>query len=177
MSCTKMVRLLALLCEYRPCTLFGDLFYSYLTNVDEDFPERASGNEMDEQRKQQMAYQYLCHLEEAKTWVYTCTLCSNALRNSRRMLASEGELTTSDCEFRWIEACLKDELPPTTEIEEALRTGVILARVGNYFASEVVPLRKIYDRELKRFQVSFFRRNYHRDFSLSQTVWLLWANQ
>lgn len=29
-------------------------------------PERASGSEMDEQRKQQMAYQYLCHLEEAK---------------------------------------------------------------------------------------------------------------
>lgn len=31
-----------------------------------DSPERASGSEMDEQRKQQMAYQYLCHLEEAK---------------------------------------------------------------------------------------------------------------
>ena len=29
-------------------------------------PERASASEMDEQRKQQMAYQYLCHLEEAK---------------------------------------------------------------------------------------------------------------
>lgn len=53
-----------------------------------------------------------------------------------------------------MEACLKDELPPTTELEEALRTGVILARVGNFFASEIVPLRKIYDRELKRFQVS-----------------------
>ena len=32
-------------------------------------PERASGSEMDEQRKQQMAYQYLCHLEEAKVCV------------------------------------------------------------------------------------------------------------
>lgn len=32
-------------------------------------PERASGSEMDEQRKQQMAYQYLCHLEEAKVYV------------------------------------------------------------------------------------------------------------
>lgn len=28
--------------------------------------ERASGTEMDEQRKQNLAYQYLCHLEEAK---------------------------------------------------------------------------------------------------------------
>ena len=34
-------------------------------------PERASGSEMDEQRKQQMAYQYLCHLEEAKVCVRT----------------------------------------------------------------------------------------------------------
>ena len=33
-------------------------------------PERASGSEMDEQRKQQMAYQYLCHLEEAKVYVH-----------------------------------------------------------------------------------------------------------
>lgn len=154
--------------------LCGDLFYSYVTNVDEDFPERASGNEMDEQRKQQMAYQYLCHLEEAKTWVYTLRM---DFENSQRISATEGELTTSNCEFRWIEACLSDSLPPTTEIEEALRTGVILARVGNYFASEVVPLRKIYDRELKRFQVSFLRGNYHRDFSLSQTLWFLWANQ
>jgi hypothetical protein len=55
--------------------------------------------------------------------------------------------------FRWMEACLKDELPPTTELEEALRTGVILARLGNFFAPDVVPVRKIYDRELKRFQV------------------------
>lgn len=31
--------------------------------------ERASGTEMDEQRKQNLAYQYLCHLEEAKVWV------------------------------------------------------------------------------------------------------------
>ena len=56
--------------------------------------------------------------------------------------------------FRWMEACLKDELPPTTELEEALRTGVIMARLGNFFAPDVVPVRKIYDRELKRFQVS-----------------------
>ena len=56
---------------------------------------------------------------------------------------------------RWMEACLKDELPPTTELEEALRTGVIVARLGNFFASDVVPVRKIYDRELKRFQVGF----------------------
>ena len=34
-------------------------------------PERVSGMEMDEQRKQHMAYEYLCHLEEAKVYVIT----------------------------------------------------------------------------------------------------------
>lgn len=79
-------------------------------------PERASGSEMDEQRKQQMAYQYLCHLEEAKVWM---------------------------------EACLKEELPETTEIEEALRNGVLLAKLGNFFSPETVPWRKIFDKDLK----------------------------
>lgn len=79
-------------------------------------PERASASEMDEQRKQQMAYQYLCHLEEAKVWM---------------------------------EACLKEELPATTELEEALRNGVFLAKLGNFFSPEAVPLRKIFDKDLK----------------------------
>ncbi|PFX34390.1 Ras GTPase-activating-like protein IQGAP1 [Stylophora pistillata] len=83
---------------------------------DETSPERASGSEMDEQRKQQMAYQYLCHLEEAKLWM---------------------------------EACLKEELPPTTELEEAFRNGVFLAKLGNFFTPETVPLRKIFDKEFK----------------------------
>lgn len=83
---------------------------------DEVSPERASGSEMDEQRKQQMAYQYLCHLEEAKLWM---------------------------------EACLKEELPPTTELEEAFRNGVFLAKLGNFFSPETVPLRKIFDKEFK----------------------------
>ncbi|KAJ7389582.1 hypothetical protein OS493_030266 [Desmophyllum pertusum] len=79
-------------------------------------PERASGSEMDEQRKQQMAYQYLCHLEEAKVWM---------------------------------EACLNEELPATTELEEAFRNGVFLAKLGNFFSPETVPLRKIFDKEFK----------------------------
>ena len=40
-----------------------------------------------------MAYQYLCHLEEAK---------------------------------KWIEKCLGEELPGTTDLEDSLRNGVIL---------------------------------------------------
>lgn len=49
-----------------------EFFYFHffvLNRFAEVSPERASGSEMDEQRKQQMAYQYLCHLEEAKLYV------------------------------------------------------------------------------------------------------------
>ena len=53
----------------RLCKL-GSLFFTFVLNRFADAsPERASGSEMDEQRKQQMAYQYLCHLEEAKVYV------------------------------------------------------------------------------------------------------------
>ncbi|XP_062516827.1 ras GTPase-activating-like protein IQGAP2 isoform X2 [Corticium candelabrum] len=80
---------------------------------------RASGAEMDMKRKEQIAYEYLCRLEEAK---------------------------------QWMEACLKDELPATTEMEEALRTGVILARLANFFAPERVPLKRVYDLDGARFE-------------------------
>nr|XP_014128396.1 ras GTPase-activating-like protein IQGAP3 [Zonotrichia albicollis] len=76
---------------------------------------------MDEQRRQNVAYQYLCHLEEAK---------------------------------RWMEACLGEELPPPTELEETLRNGVLLAKLGHCFAPAVVPLKKIYDPEQTRYKTA-----------------------
>ncbi|XP_042640877.1 ras GTPase-activating-like protein IQGAP3 [Tyto alba] len=98
--------------------------------------ERLTADEMDERRRQNVAYQYLCHLEEAK---------------------------------RWMEACLSEELPPPTELEESLRNGVILAKLGHCFAPAVVPLKKIYDREQMRYKAAglHFRHtdniNYWRD--------------
>ncbi|XP_075381012.1 ras GTPase-activating-like protein IQGAP3 isoform X1 [Mycteria americana] len=98
--------------------------------------ERRTADEMDEQRRQNVAYQYLCHLEEAK---------------------------------RWMEACLSQELPPPTELEESLRNGVVLAELGHCFAPAVVPLKKIYDREQTRYKAAglHFRHtdniNYWRD--------------
>uniref|UniRef100_A0A4W4G6A0 IQ motif containing GTPase activating protein 3 n=1 Tax=Electrophorus electricus TaxID=8005 RepID=A0A4W4G6A0_ELEEL len=74
--------------------------------------ERLTAEEMDEQRVQNVAYQYLCRLEEAK---------------------------------RWMEACLNEELPAPTELEEALRNGVLLAKLGHCFAPNTVPLKRIYD--------------------------------
>uniref|UniRef100_A0A8C2DZ25 IQ motif containing GTPase activating protein 1 n=1 Tax=Cyprinus carpio TaxID=7962 RepID=A0A8C2DZ25_CYPCA len=83
--------------------------------------ERLTAEEMDERRQQNMAYEYLCHLEEAK---------------------------------RWIEACLNEDLPPTTELEEGLRNGVYLAKLGNFFAPNVVSLKRIYDREQTRYKAT-----------------------
>uniref|UniRef100_A0A670KGI8 IQ motif containing GTPase activating protein 1 n=1 Tax=Podarcis muralis TaxID=64176 RepID=A0A670KGI8_PODMU len=83
-------------------------------------PWRMTAEEMDERRRQNVAYEYLCHLEEAK---------------------------------RWMEACLNEELPPTTELEEGLRNGVYLAKLGNFFSPKVVSLKKIYDREQTRYKV------------------------
>lgn len=55
---------------------------------------------------------------------------------------------------RWMEACLGEDLPPTTELEEGLRNGVYLAKLGNFFSPRVVSLKKIYDREQTRYKVS-----------------------
>ncbi|KAE8636071.1 hypothetical protein XENTR_v10002827 [Xenopus tropicalis] len=83
--------------------------------------ERLSAEEMDERRRQNIAYEYLCHLEEAK---------------------------------RWMEACLVEELPPTTELEEGLRNGVYLAKLGRFFAPKVISEKKIYDVDQTRFKRS-----------------------
>uniref|UniRef100_A0A673BXX8 IQ motif containing GTPase activating protein 1 n=1 Tax=Sphaeramia orbicularis TaxID=375764 RepID=A0A673BXX8_9TELE len=94
----------------------SDFFFTVLDGV-----ERLTAEEMDERRQQNMAYEYLCHLEEAK---------------------------------RWMEACLDEELPPTTELEEGLRNGVYLAKLGNFFAPHTVSLKKIYDSEQTRYKAT-----------------------
>ncbi|MEQ2212851.1 Ras GTPase-activating-like protein iqgap1, partial [Xenoophorus captivus] len=45
-------------------------------------------------------------------------------------------------------------LPPTTELEEGLRNGVYLAKLGNFFAPQTVSLKKIYDREQTRYKAT-----------------------
>ena len=78
-----------------------------------------SADQMDELRKKNVAYEYLCHLEEAKVW---------------------------------IQACINEELPPTTELEEGLRNGVYLAKLGHFLAPKIVTVKKIYDKEQTRYQ-------------------------
>lgn len=53
-----------------------------------------------------------------------------------------------------MEAVLKEELPPTTELEENLQNGVYLAKLGNVMAPQTVPLTKIYDIDQKLFKVA-----------------------
>uniref|UniRef100_A0A8C1XEX6 IQ motif containing GTPase activating protein 2 n=1 Tax=Cyprinus carpio TaxID=7962 RepID=A0A8C1XEX6_CYPCA len=82
---------------------------------------RLSAEEMDERRRQNIAYEYLCHLEEAK---------------------------------QWMEACLEEQLPPTTELEHGLRNGVYLGKLAKFFAPQLVSEKKIYDRDQSRYKRS-----------------------
>ncbi|XP_046426455.1 ras GTPase-activating-like protein IQGAP1 [Neodiprion fabricii] len=82
---------------------------------------RKSAEEMDEQRHKTVAYEYLCHLEEAK---------------------------------KWLEACLREKLPATLDLEENLRNGVYLAKLCHFIAPDVLPYNKIYDPEQKRYAVA-----------------------
>uniref|UniRef100_A0A8C3AD44 IQ motif containing GTPase activating protein 2 n=1 Tax=Cyclopterus lumpus TaxID=8103 RepID=A0A8C3AD44_CYCLU len=88
-------------------------------NDDIQDDERLSAEEMDERRRQNIAYEYLCHLEEAK---------------------------------RWMEACLEEDLPLTTELEEGLRNGVYLGKLANFFAPKMVSEKRIYDRDQARYK-------------------------
>lgn len=97
--------------------------------------ERLSAEEMDERRHQNIAYEYLCHLEEAK---------------------------------RWIEACLAEELPPTTELEEGLRNGVYLVKLGKFFAPKMISEKKIYDAE----QIRYKRSGLHFRHTDNTVQWL-----
>ncbi|XP_050539005.1 ras GTPase-activating-like protein IQGAP1 [Daktulosphaira vitifoliae] len=77
--------------------------------------------EVDIIRQDNIAYEYLCHLEETKIW---------------------------------LESCLKMILPPVMELEDRLRNGVLLAKLGNFIAPLVVPISCIYDRDERRYKLA-----------------------
>ena len=52
-----------------------------------------------------------------------------------------------------MEACIEEELPATTDLEPALRNGVIICKLGHYYAPEVLPLRRIYDLDEAKYKV------------------------
>uniref|UniRef100_A0A8C5BF84 IQ motif containing GTPase activating protein 3 n=1 Tax=Gadus morhua TaxID=8049 RepID=A0A8C5BF84_GADMO len=51
-----------------------------------------------------------------------------------------------------MEACLGEELPAPTELEEGLRNGVWLAKLAHHFSPNTTPLRKIYDVDQNRYK-------------------------
>jgi len=53
----------------------------------------------------------------------------------------------------WIEACIGEEIAASTELEEALRNGVVLAKLAHFITPDRVPLRKVYDKDLTRYNV------------------------
>eukprot|EP01137_Pigoraptor_chileana_P023722 Opistho-2@90503 len=84
-----------------------------------DMSKGTHGKWMDDERKKLIAYEYLCHLEEAK---------------------------------QWIEACIQEQLPTTTEMEEALTNGVYLCKLAMFFCPTAVTKKKIYDFDLTVFK-------------------------
>lgn len=66
------------------------------------------------------------------------------------------ELKREPFDFRWMEACLEEQLPPTTELEHGLRNGVYLGKLAKFFAPQLVSEKKIYDRDQSRYKVLIF---------------------
>ncbi|XP_064498107.1 ras GTPase-activating-like protein IQGAP2 isoform X5 [Pseudopipra pipra] len=142
--------------------------------------ERLSAEEMDERRRQNIAYEYLCHLEEAKrgvttisdwpslgqrhvrlgaAWHWLCRTWRKLLAASHRShpcgpSAAKTWPYKPNIQTKWMEVCLDEELPPTTELEEGLRNGVYLAKLAKFFAPNVVSDKKIYDVEQARYKRS-----------------------
>jgi len=69
-------------------------------------------------------------------------------------------LTTVYCCFirSWIEACINETLPGTTELEEGLRNGVFLAKLGHFMAPDLVLMKKIYDKDQVRYEVRLMNK-------------------
>lgn len=55
-----------------------------------------------------------------------------------------------------MEACLEEDLPTTTELEEGLRNGVYLGKLANFFAPKMVTVKRIYDRDQARYKVCLY---------------------
>ena len=55
-----------------------------------------------------------------------------------------------------MEACINEELPPTTELEEGMRNGVALGKLAHFMTPESVPIKKVYDKDYCRYQVRDF---------------------
>ena len=56
---------------------------------------------------------------------------------------------------RWLEAVLGEELPPATELEDALQNGVYLCRLTMIFQPDEDIGKKVYDLDQSKFKVLY----------------------
>jgi Ras GTPase-activating-like protein IQGAP2/3 len=96
---------------------------------------------MDNQRQNLQAYEYLCHVSEAKEWLVQCL---SAHPMTPTMVSASPDLTSPTFSPRSHEE--EDEDPSglsnksVVELEEALRNGVALARLARAFmGAKAVP--------------------------------------
>ncbi|XP_064104021.1 ras GTPase-activating-like protein IQGAP3 [Macrobrachium nipponense] len=79
-----------------------------------------------------------------------CGISAQEMDEQRQKNVSYQYLCHLEEAKKWIEACINEELPEAGELEEKLRNGVYLAKLGHFFAPDTVPLRRIYDSDLSR---------------------------
>lgn len=58
----------------------------------------------------------------------------------------------------WIERCIGERLPKTTELEESLRNGVYLAKLAHFFAPNYVSVKRIFDSDQVKICYFYLRR-------------------
>lgn len=123
-----------------------------------------SGDQMDLERREAVAVQYLCRLAEARDWMQACLggqahvgagdrpRCRGH-PNRRRHLAvdedDDGE--ESDDEESVLMAAGAGGFG-LVQFEEGLRNGVALAKLASLFAPELVPPERIFDADLARYE-------------------------
>ncbi|XP_066938179.1 ras GTPase-activating-like protein IQGAP1 isoform X2 [Macrobrachium rosenbergii] len=81
-----------------------------------------------------------------------CGISAQEMDEQRQKNVSYQYLCHLEEAKKWIEACINEELPEAGELEEKLRNGVYLAKLGHFFAPDTVPLRRIYDSNLNRYK-------------------------
>ncbi len=105
-----------------------------------------SGEEMDFERRESVAVEYLCRLGEAREWMEAC-LGGGAMM--ARAAASEEDETEDDEDASVVVSAMSGGL---VGFEEGLRNGVALARLASAFAPDLVPPERVFDADLRRYQ-------------------------
>ena len=81
-----------------------------------------NGQWMEDERRDLRAYEYLCHVGEAKEWIEACLRESEQQKGNGKADAENVEVPDYS----------------VTELDERLRDGVLLAKLARFFAADCV---------------------------------------